>query len=156
MTVDIRLATPAEAGMVADLATALTHEIIRLTGVQHFHVDLAHTTRLCEQWLASGKYLALLVWQDGLPVGLAGCSESHALYAEGVFGTLQECYVVPELRSAGVGAALLEATAALGRARGWTRLELCTPPLPEFARSLAFYERNGFEVTGGRKMKQLL
>lgn len=156
VTLDIRLATAAEAGVIAKLATALTEEIIQLTGVQHFHVDQAQTTRLCEQLLVAGKYVALLAWQNGAAVGLAGCCESHALYAEGTFGVVQEFYVLPEWRSAGVGAELLAAVADYGRTQAWARLELCTPPLPEFVRSLAFYERNGFDVTGGRKMKQLL
>lgn len=51
---------------------------------------------------------------------------------------------------------LLDAVRDYGRGRGWTRLELCTPPLPQFERALAFYERNGFEVTGGRKMEAVL
>gem|GEM_PF-2146775 len=36
------------------------------------------------------------------------------------------------------------------------RLERCTPPLPEFERSVAFYQANGFEITGGYKMKLTL
>lgn len=156
MTIETRWATPADAPQVAELATALTREIIKVTGVAHFHVDQAQSTRLAEQLLAAGKYVALLAWQEGRPIGLAGCCESHALYAEGSFGVVQEFYVVPELRSAGVGAILLQAVSAYGETRGWQRLELCTPPLPDFARSLAFYERNGFAVTGGRKMKLLL
>ena len=71
-------------------------------------------------------------------------------------GIIQEFYVVPTARSAGVGGALLQAARAHARSKGWKRLELCTPPLPDFQRTLAFYERNGFEVTGGRKMKALL
>jgi hypothetical protein len=35
-------------------------------------------------------------------------------------------------------------------------MEMCTPPLPEFDRTLEYYRRSGFEVTGGRKMKRLL
>lgn len=31
-----------------------------------------------------------------------------------------------------------------------------TPPLPHFDKTLAFYEREGFAVTGGRKLKATL
>ena len=33
------------------------------------------------------------------------------------------------------------------------RLEVTTPPLPEFERTLSFYETNNFEISGGRKLK---
>jgi GNAT superfamily N-acetyltransferase len=82
--------------------------------------------------------------------------ESHALYAEGAFGTIPELYVRPEYRSQGLGRSLLSQAMAFGSSRGWKRLEVATPPLPEFDRTLAFYEREGFAVTGGRKLKLLL
>jgi hypothetical protein len=45
---------------------------------------------------------------------------------------------------------------AFGAARGWKRLEVAAPPLPEFGRTLVFYERQGFSVAGGRKLRILL
>jgi len=48
------------------------------------------------------------------------------------------------------------AARAFGASKGWTRLEVTTPPLPAFERTLAFYEREGFAITGGRKLKTLL
>jgi GNAT superfamily N-acetyltransferase len=153
MSTEVYLATQAEAALVAEMAVALTSEIIKRTGVKHFNVNLRDTAALCERLIASGSYIALIAAERSSPVGFAGLCESQALYTEGTFGIVQEFYVVPGSRSAGVGAALLEASVAQARSRGWTRLELCTPPLPEFQQSLAFYERNGFEVTGGRKMK---
>ena len=41
----------------------------------------------------------------------------------------------------------------IGRLKGWTRLEVTTPPLPEFDRTLAFYQQQGFSISGGRKLK---
>ena len=73
-----------------------------------------------------------------------------------MFGIIQEFYVDPAWRSRGVGGAMLERARAYAKGRGWRRLELCTPPLPAFDRTLAFYGRHGFEVTGGRKMKCVL
>lgn len=35
-------------------------------------------------------------------------------------------------------------------------LELCTPHVLEFDRTVAFYESNGFEITGGYKMKRTI
>jgi hypothetical protein len=39
---------------------------------------------------------------------------------------------------------------------GWKRLEVTTPPLSLFERSLSFYTREGFSITGGRKLKLAL
>ena len=156
MPVDIRIASPGDAALVAEMATALTGEIIERTGVRHFNVNRAEATQLCSRLITDGCYIALLARDGASCVGLAGLCESYALYAEGRFGIVQEFYVVPGSRSSGIGGDLLKAAAEYGRSRGWRRLELCTPPLPEFARSLEFYERNGFEVTGGRKMKHAL
>lgn len=156
MKIDVRPATLAEGALVAQMAIALTSEIIERSGVRHFNVNLEETTRLCERLIATGLYTALIASGKGGPLGIAGICESHALYTEGSFGIIQEFYVVPASRSAGVGSVMLAAAVAHAREKGWKRLELCTPPLPEFDASLAFYERNGFEITGGRKMKRLL
>jgi hypothetical protein len=47
----------------------------------------------------------------------------------------------------------LEQARRLGQSRGWRRLEVTTPPLPQFDRTLAFYQRQGFSISGGRKLK---
>jgi GNAT superfamily N-acetyltransferase len=153
MSTEVYVATQAEAALVAEMAVALTSEIIERTGIKHFNVNLRDTAALCERLIVSGSYIALVAAEQSRPLGFTGLCESQALYAEGTFGIIQEFYVVPGSRSAGIGAALLKAAFAQARSRRWTRLELCTPPLPEFQQSLAFYERNGFEITGGRKMK---
>jgi hypothetical protein len=41
----------------------------------------------------------------------------------------------------------------MGQAKGWRRLEVTTPPLPQFDRTLALYQRDGFSISGGRKLK---
>ncbi len=51
---------------------------------------------------------------------------------------------------------LLDAAREYGVRHGWTRLEVTTPPLPQFDRALAFYEREGFSISGGRKLKVAL
>lgn len=56
-------------------------------------------------------------------------------------------------RGAGVGKRLIAQARGLALSRGWRRLEVTTPPLPQFDWTLAFYEREGFAITGGRKLK---
>jgi GNAT superfamily N-acetyltransferase len=55
-----------------------------------------------------------------------------------------------------LGSALLAAAREHGRRQGWSRLEVTTPPLPAFSRTLGFYEREGFAVSGGRKLRCLI
>lgn len=158
MTYSIVMADSGDAVAIAGLAIALTDEIIARTGARHFDVEPAATAALCCRYLDAGIYSVVLARDTATerPLGFAALCESHALYTEGSFGIVQEFYVVPERRSNGIGAALLTRAAAIARDRGWRRLELCTPPLPAFERTLSFYQANGFEVTGGRKMKRVL
>mgnify|MGYP000495357679 CR=1 FL=1 len=155
MSIYIKNATPTDAPVVASFAKALTDEIIVKTGAQHFNVNIEETTDLCRKLMEQGKYTVLLAvnGESDTCIGFAALCESHALYAEGTFGIVQEFYIQPEFRSQKVGSILLEKVAEHAKSLNWKRLELCTPPLPEFERTVKFYEENGFEVTGGRKMK---
>ena len=65
-------------------------------------------------------------------------------------------FVRPGFRSQNVGLGLVAQARHFGNSRAWTRLEVTTPPLPQFDKTLAFYEREGFEITGGRKLKVVL
>ena len=82
-------------------------------------------------------------------VGVLTLVETIAIYAGGKIGVLNELYVVPEYRSEGVGKILLDAAKDLGEQRGWVRLEVTTPG-EEYAKTLRFYEREGFMAIGPR------
>jgi GNAT superfamily N-acetyltransferase len=150
----IRPAEQADAQSIARMLKALTDEIIAETGAQHFNIDLAATEEQCRSFLVAGHYTVLLAESSaGMPIGFISLCPSYALYAEGAFAIIQELYVTIDHRNCGTGTQLLDAAFGLARSRGWRRLELCTPPLPQFERSVTFYERHGFQITGGRKMK---
>ena len=142
------------ADQVAQLAVCLTNEISERVGVAAFDVDGQATVARCEGYLRDGHYDVVGAFEGDDLIGFVALCESRSLYANGVFGIIQEFYVRPAYRSHGVGAELVEEAMALARDRGWRRLELCTPPVPEFDRTVAFYRANGFEVTGGYKMKR--
>ena len=152
---NIHPATPVDAAEVSTLTGELLTEIMAAIGEQAFQFDVAATTTRLNQWLTEGCYKVLLA-RDAFqaPAGFIALHESRALYAGGVYGTIPECYVRPAFRSQGLGRALIDAACAHGREHGWQRLEVTTPPLPAFDRALAFYEREGFAVTGGRKLKR--
>ena len=139
--------------MVGELLT----EIMQVILVQAFDSDLGETAARLKEFLEGDKYFVFVARDGGeRGVGFVAMYESYALYAGGTFGTIAEMYVRPEYRSKGVGRGLLARARSFGSSRGWKRLEVTTPPLPEFDRTLAFYERQGFAVTGGRKLKTTL
>lgn len=150
----IRRATVSDAVDLAVMVGELLTEIMTATGIQAFSFDLHATAGRCADFIARETYFAFMAQDgDGLPAGFIALSESHALYAGGVFGTIPEFYVRPHCRSQGLGQQLVSQAKAFAAWRGWSRLEVTTPPLPQFDRSLAFYEREGFCITGGRKLK---
>ncbi len=92
--------------------------------------------------------------EDFASLGFVALFEGHALYTEGVFGVIPELYVRPACRSQGIGAMLLDHAAAYGKSQGWNRLKVTTPPLPNVASTLAFYEKHGFSIAGGKKLQR--
>lgn len=156
MNTAVGLAGPDDVEQVALMVGDLLEEIMAVSGVNAFSVDRATTQARLDLFLREGWYTVLTARQDKKAIGFAALHEVHSLYAEGSFGLLQEFYVSPACRSRGVGRQLLDAAKAHGRDRGWKRLEVTTPPLPAFDRALTFYQREGFVVTGGRKLKASL
>jgi GNAT superfamily N-acetyltransferase len=152
----IRQATATDTPAVARMAGELLDEIMRAIGEQAFNFDLDVTTTRLHDFLQNEKYFVFVAEADGDPAGFIAMYESHALYAEGAFGTIAELFVRPRFRSRKTGERLIDEARSFGRARGWTRLEVTTPPLPRFDRTLAFYEGLGFSITGGRKLKTAL
>lgn len=155
-TLRIERAEPAGAAPVAVMVGELLDEIMRAVGVPAFNFDLADTTQRLRDYLTREHYFVFVAHHAEIPVGFVTLYESHALYAEGDFGTIAEFYVRPAYRSRGIGHQLLARVRRFATARDWKRLEVTTPPLPTFDQTLAFYQREGFEITGGRKLKTLL
>ena len=150
----IQRATADDAQEVAVMAGELLAEIMNAIGVQAFNFDLAETTSRLKDFLDREKYFVFVARiGNANPVGFIALYESYALYAEGAFATIPELYVRPEYRVNGLGHHLVSQAKSFGTSRRWTRLEVTTPPLPQFDRTLAFYEREGFAISGGRKLK---
>jgi len=156
MKLEFTQATPDNAEIIGSLVVRLTQEICDRTNVQHFDIDLESTIQRCEALLSAGHYAAIIGWSDNIPVAVSTISETYALYAGGKIGVIQEFYVIPEFRSSGVGARLIEQVRDYGQKHDWSCIELCTPPLPEFERALSFYQNNDLAPVGGRKMRQNL
>jgi GNAT superfamily N-acetyltransferase len=155
--ITIQRATINDAHEVAVMVGELLNEIMSAIGMHVFNFSLEETTARLKDFIDREKYF-VFVAQNGNapPLGFITLSESHALYAEGAFGTIPELFVRPQFRSQHVGQRLVEQAKTFGNSRGWKRLEVTTPPLPQFDKTLAFYEREAFAITGGRKLKALL
>ena len=158
MPIHIDHASPEDAAGIATMVGELLREIMAVIGAPAFGFHEAQTEARARSWMTEGRYRVLLA-RDGAggePVGFLALYEGYALYAERAFGTIPELFVRSAYRSQGGGAALLAEAVRLGRAKGWTRIEVTTPPLPRFDRTLAFYQRQGFSISGGRKLKLAL
>jgi len=153
MSILITQAQPSDAPLVTDLLGELLQEIMTAIGEPAFGFSRVETEARARRWLADGTYTVLLAYHDEQVAGFLALSECRALYAEGTFGTIPELYVRPAFRSRKAGTMLIAEAKQIARSKGWTRLEVTTPPLPQFDRTLAFYERQGFSISGGRKMK---
>ena len=158
MHLHIDHAQPDDAPIIAQMVGELLREIMAMVGTKTFGFHQEETEARARSWMTDGKYSVLLA-RDGAqsePLGFLAFHESVALYAEGALGTIPEFYVRLAHRSQGVGTALLMETKRIGRLKGWRRLEVTTPPLPQFERTLAFYQQEGFSLSGGRKLKMSL
>ncbi len=134
----------------------LLHEIMDKINIKVFNFDPVATKRRAKYLISQGKYWVFIAKDLGSNrnAGFVSLYESYALYAEGAYGTIPELYVAPGYRSKHIGQQLIEEAVKFAEKKGWTRLEVTTPPLPQFDRTLTFYENNGFDISGGRKLKR--
>jgi len=153
MTVQITPAGIEDAETIATMVGELLHDIMAAVNDKSFGFHHADTVDRARAWIKKGLYTVLLATLDSKPVGFLTLYESYALYTQGVYGTIPEFYVRSAYRSQGIGSALLIEAKAIGHQREWKRLEVTTPPLPQFDRTLSFYQRNGFTISGERKLK---
>jgi GNAT superfamily N-acetyltransferase len=156
-SITIHRATVNDALEIAVMVGELLNEIMTTIGINVFNFSLDETKARLHDFIDREKYFVFVAQNGNVgPVGFIALFEGHALYAEGAFGIIPELFVRPEFRSKNVGLRLVEQAKTFGSSRGWKRLEVTTPPLPQFDKTLAFYEREEFAITGGRKLKVVL
>jgi GNAT superfamily N-acetyltransferase len=115
-------------------------------GEEGDEAGITDTEAVLAAWRAAGdRFQAFAAREgDGAVAGLLTLFESFAIYAGGAYGVINEMYVAPAHRSSGVGAALIEAAAAYGRGRGWTRLDVTAPESPRWLERGASTKRADF------------
>ncbi len=139
---------------LAIMVGELLEEIMQLIKEPAFEFNHAETALRAKQLIESNKYWVFIALDNNnQPIGFISLYESYALYAEGAYGTIPELYVRPKFRSQNIGKELLDKAIELAQQKKWKQLEVTTPPIPEFARTLQFYREHNFQITGGRKLK---
>lgn len=144
----VRRATGEDAEIVAALLIRLLSELFP----DQYAYQADTLGRAARSLLKDGsRYWALLAFTSGgTAVGVVTLNECAAVYALGKFGEIPELYVAPEHRSSGIGAQLVKAAVEFGRERGWSLLEVGAPEVPKWQRTVDFYSRCGFSITGPR------
>jgi GNAT superfamily N-acetyltransferase len=105
----------------------------------------------CESILKKGDYVVFISeTSDGKLTGVLTMTESLSIYAGGKFGIIQEFYVIPEMRSHGIGKELLKRAIGYGKDTGWKRIEVTPPDKSQWPRAYGFYSSELFKEIGPR------
>ena len=155
MNIHIIQADENDALNLSILTGKLLQEIMDEINIKVFNFNQKETEKRTIDLISKNLYFVFIAKNEDInkSIGFISLYESYALYAEGAYGTIPELYVCPEYRSQAIGKLLLKKAEEFAKSKGWKRLEVTTPPLPEFNKTLSFYETNDFEIIGGRKLK---
>lgn len=153
MNVRIEPLTIQDADLVFDWVLRLLQEL----GEEGEELGKLARDQVLQKWSERQKKYYVLAAKDeaGDILGILTLSVAFAIYANGEYGVIDEMYVAPDHRSAGIGALLIEAAVRIGRNQGWTRIDVTAPESERWERTRNFYERSGFTFTGP-KLKLLL
>lgn len=132
----VRRATPADAGVLARLLWDFNTEFESET-------DPADVLAVrFERLLGLATAYAVLAEDGDDAVGFALVTLRPAIWFDGPVATLDELYVVPRLRSAGIGTQVLDLARALAREAGAPEMHINVDEVDADTRR--FYERHGF------------
>lgn len=153
MNIRIHTLTIEDADIVFDRVMRLLREL----GEEGEELGELDRARVLDLWKQRRDQYHVLAARDetGRIVGVLTLSVPFAIYANGEYGVIDEMYVDPDYRSAGVGAMLVNAAAEIGKQAGWNRIDVTAPESERWNRTRRFYEKQGFVFTGP-KLKLLL
>ncbi len=146
--ITFRLATPADtpdiARCLADLFSEVEHDL-----------DAADIGDVFWEIESHDRHSTLLAVDSGGDIaGIITVAECISISAGGIYGVINELYVLPPWRSGGVGRLLVSQVVALAEERQWRRIEVTTPG-DDFSRTLHFYEKEGFYRIGPRYCRRI-
>lgn len=144
----VRTATAADAGVLGRLLADFNAEF----GAEGQDADAF--ARRFATLLGRDDVLALLAGPREDPTGFAWVTFRPTPYADGPLVQLEELYVRPALRSAGIGSAIITALRAESRQRG--ALEVLINVDADDTDTRRFYERHGFSCLDPDSGSQML
>ena len=133
---EVRRATPDDASVLGRLLWDFNTEFE--TETDDADVLAERFTRL----LALDEIVAVLAEDDGTAVGFALLSLRPAIWFDGPVSQLEELYVVPDRRSEGIGAQVLDLSRRLVREQGSPEMHINVDEVDVDTRR--FYERHRF------------
>ncbi len=153
MNIQIVPLTAKDAAVVFDWVLRLLSEL----GEEGDELCTLAEQKVLQAWSESPDRFHVFAAQNdsGEIIGILTLSEAFAIYANGNYGIINEMYVSPAYRSAGVGALLVDACKQFGKKRGWARIDVTAPESERWECTRRFYEKQGFVFTGP-KLKFLL
>jgi len=145
---DIRLANSTDFQQCLLFVNSLLEEL----GGKQLALNTAHLvfSRLAEN---QDEGYILVGEEDGRVVGVCTVSFQYAIRTAGRYAIIQEMYVIPELRSLGIGTKLIQQAILEAQNRGCTAVELGTPT--NGFRQEKLYQRLGFNPVGLRLRRTL-
>jgi GNAT superfamily N-acetyltransferase len=110
-----------------------------------------HLISFCKNLLKKNNYIVFLSFDSqNSACGMITLSEALSIYSGGHIGVIREFYIIPGMRSSGIGKALLNTVKEFGRSKGWTRMEVTPPHKDKWTRTYNFCQREGFIEIGPR------
>ncbi|UXU48870.1 GNAT family N-acetyltransferase [Staphylococcus arlettae] len=145
----------------------MTYNIIEVTKSDYRQVavftakllsELRGTTVSSSNYLVTSQQLiqhnpqwtGFLIYDESVAIGFLSLYQSTALYANGDLGIIQELYVEPSYRNRGVGSQLIHQAVTYGKTVNWQHIEVGTPNITRWPRTLHFYENQNFTTIGSR------
>ena len=133
MTYRIRKATPADFDAVCQFVSEL----------QEKKFDHHKLQPLYSQNIKNPNNIYLIAEENSKPVGYAGCHLQPLLHHQGMVAEIQEIYILPEYRNAGIGKMLMDKIKLLAKDMGAVQLEVTTRTFRQQA--IRFYINQDFE-----------
>ena len=144
----VRLAERSDAAHVVRLVSAL---LVELGGQA---LEPTRAAAVYGELIARPELgFALLGESEDSASAVCTVSFAHALRSSGRYAIVQEMYVTPALRSAGLGRLVIDEAARRAREAGCPFVELGTPLAG--TRQVEFYRRAGFHSVGERLRRAL-
>ncbi|MYL39797.1 GNAT family N-acetyltransferase [Halobacillus litoralis] len=129
---------------VAEMAAKLFSELGERT------ILIKELSDVCKDLLRKDNYTVFLAFWEEECIGMITIYEVTSMYARGLMGVIQELYVLPAMRSDGIGAKLIGEAKEHGSKIGWKFIEVGAPSPKKWGRTISFYKGLGFEEKGPR------